>query len=93
MTNRHNCARHAHALPSLSELHAFAAAARLGSYSLAARELYVTQGGISRAIARLEEHLGFALCCPQRPGPRPRPVLTRIRGRRTPPAAPVGATP
>ena len=47
--------------PSLSELHAFAAAARLGSYSLAARELYVTQGGISRAIARLEEHLGFAL--------------------------------
>ncbi|MDR0226973.1 MAG: LysR family transcriptional regulator [Burkholderiaceae bacterium] len=47
--------------PSLSELHAFAAAARLGSYSLAAQELYVTQGGISRAIARLEEHLGFAL--------------------------------
>ncbi|WP_027016186.1 LysR substrate-binding domain-containing protein [Comamonas composti] len=47
--------------PSISELHAFAAAARLGSYSLAARELYVTQGGISRAIARLEEHLGQAL--------------------------------
>ena len=47
--------------PSLSELHAFASAARLGSYSLAAQELYVTQGGISRAIARLEEHLGFAL--------------------------------
>ena len=47
--------------PSLSELHAFSAAARLGSYSLAAQELYVTQGGISRAIARLEEHLGFAL--------------------------------
>ena len=47
--------------PSLSELHAFAAAVRLGSYSLAAQELYVTQGGISRAIARLEEHLGFAL--------------------------------
>ncbi|MEG0555094.1 MAG: LysR substrate-binding domain-containing protein [Comamonas sp.] len=47
--------------PSLSELHAFAAAARLGSFSLAAQELYVTQGGISRAVARLEEHLGFAL--------------------------------
>ncbi len=47
--------------PSISELHAFAAAARLGSYSLAAQELYVTQGGISRAIARLQEHLGFAL--------------------------------
>jgi LysR family glycine cleavage system transcriptional activator len=47
--------------PSLSELHAFAAAARLGSYLLAAQELYVTQGGISRAIARLEEHLGCVL--------------------------------
>ncbi|MGE8320287.1 MAG: LysR substrate-binding domain-containing protein [Comamonas sp.] len=47
--------------PSLSELHAFAAAARLGSFSLAAQELYVTQGGISRSIARLEEHLGFAV--------------------------------
>jgi DNA-binding MarR family transcriptional regulator len=47
--------------PSLSELHAFAQAARLGSYSLAAEQLSVTQGGISRAIARLEEHLGFAL--------------------------------
>lgn len=47
--------------PSLSELHAFAAAARLGSFSLAAEDLHVTQGAISRAIARLEEHLGLAL--------------------------------
>ena len=47
--------------PSLSELHAFAEAARLGSYTLAAEQLSVTQGAISRAIARLEEHLGFAL--------------------------------
>ncbi|MBP7352669.1 MAG: LysR family transcriptional regulator [Comamonas sp.] len=47
--------------PSLSELHAFAQAARLGSYTLAAEQLSVTQGAISRAIARLEEHLGFAL--------------------------------
>lgn len=47
--------------PSLSELHAFAAAARLGNFSLAADELHVTQGAISRAIARLEEHLGHAL--------------------------------
>ena len=47
--------------PSLSELHAFATAARLGSYSRAADELAVTQGAISRAIARLEDHLGQAL--------------------------------
>lgn len=47
--------------PSLSELHAFAAAARLGNFSLAAEDLHVTQGAISRAIARLEEHLGLAL--------------------------------
>lgn len=47
--------------PSLHELHAFAAAARLGSFSRAAEELCVTQGAISRAIARLEEHLGVAL--------------------------------
>lgn len=47
--------------PSLAELHAFAAAARLGSFSLAADDLHVTQGAVSRAIARLEEHLGLAL--------------------------------
>ena len=47
--------------PSISELHAFAQAARLGSYTQAADALQVTQGAISRAIARLEEHLGFAV--------------------------------
>ncbi|NMM75626.1 LysR family transcriptional regulator [Acidovorax sp. SRB_14] len=47
--------------PSLSELHAFATAARLGSFSQAADELHVTQGAISRSIARLEEHLALAL--------------------------------
>lgn len=47
--------------PSLPELHAFAAAARLGSFSRAAEELSVTQGAISRAVARLEDHLGLAL--------------------------------
>ena len=45
--------------PSISELHAFAQAARLGSYTQAADALQVTQGAISRSIARLEEHLGF----------------------------------
>ena len=47
--------------PSISELHAFAQAAQRGSYTEAAQALQVTQGAISRAIARLEEHLGFAV--------------------------------
>lgn len=47
--------------PSMSELHAFAAAARLGSFTRAAEELCVTQGAISRAIARLEAHFGQPL--------------------------------
>ncbi|WP_420997004.1 LysR substrate-binding domain-containing protein [Cupriavidus sp. 30B13] len=47
--------------PSMSELHAFAAAARLGSFTRAAEELCVTQGAISRAIARLESHFGQPL--------------------------------
>lgn len=47
--------------PSMSELHAFAAAARLGSFTRAAEDLCVTQGAISRAIARLESHFGQPL--------------------------------
>jgi DNA-binding transcriptional LysR family regulator len=45
----------------MSELHAFAAAARLGSFTRAAEDLCVTQGAISRAIARLESHFGQPL--------------------------------
>ncbi|WP_116320023.1 MULTISPECIES: LysR substrate-binding domain-containing protein [unclassified Cupriavidus] len=47
--------------PSMSELHAFAAAAKLGSFTRAAETLCVTQGAVSRAIARLEEHFGQPL--------------------------------
>ena len=47
--------------PSMSELHAFMTAARLGSFTLAADTLCVTQGAISRAIARLEAHFGQPL--------------------------------
>ena len=47
--------------PSLHELHAFASTARLGSFSKAADELCVTQGAVSRAVARLEEELGMRL--------------------------------
>ncbi len=47
--------------PSLQELHAFAAAARLGSFSKAAELLCVTQGAISRAVAKLEARLDQSL--------------------------------
>jgi LysR family transcriptional regulator, glycine cleavage system transcriptional activator len=47
--------------PSLSELHAFAAVAELGSFSAAAHALAVTQGAVSRAVQRLESQLGLAL--------------------------------
>ena len=48
-------------LPSLNALRAFAAASRLGSMSLAARELHVTHGAISRQVRALEEALGRPL--------------------------------
>lgn len=47
--------------PSMSELHAFVTAARLGSFTRAAETLCVTQGAISRAISRLESHFGQPL--------------------------------
>ncbi len=47
--------------PSMSELHAFMTAARLGSFTQAAETLCVTQGAVSRAIARLEAHFGQPL--------------------------------
>lgn len=48
-------------LPSLNALRAFAAAARLSSISLAAKELNVTHGAISRQVRSLEEQLGVSL--------------------------------
>jgi len=47
-----------HQSPSLVELHAFLAVYRLGSFRWAAEELCVTQAAVSRAVQRLEEHLG-----------------------------------
>jgi LysR family glycine cleavage system transcriptional activator len=47
--------------PSMSELHAFIAVARCGSFTRAAEELCVTQAAISRAIGRLEMHFGQVL--------------------------------
>lgn len=43
-------------LPPMKTLSAFEAAARLGSFTLAANELHLTHGAISRQIATLEEH-------------------------------------
>ncbi len=48
-------------LPSSNSLFTFEVAARLSSFSDAARELNVTQPAISRSISRLEEHLGYPL--------------------------------
>jgi DNA-binding transcriptional LysR family regulator len=45
----------------LHGLRVFAAAARCGSFSAAAKELSVTQGAISRQVQQLEEHLDVTL--------------------------------
>lgn len=52
---------HLNALPSLNSLKAFEAAARLGSFTLAARELSVTQGAVSRQVKQLETQLDLIL--------------------------------
>lgn len=46
---------------SLVELHAFLGVCRTGSMRRAAEQLCVTQTSVSRAIARLEEHVGYPL--------------------------------
>ncbi|MCG8564161.1 MAG: transcriptional regulator GcvA [Desulfobacterales bacterium] len=48
-------------LPSLNALRAFEAAGRLLSFTLAARELNVTQGAVSRQIKQLETDLNISL--------------------------------
>lgn len=48
-------------LPSLSALQAFEAAGRHLSFTRAAEDLFVTQGGISRQITKLEQMLGLPL--------------------------------
>lgn len=55
-------------IPSLTALRAFEAAARLGSFTLAADELSVSQSAVSQQIRALEEELGIALF--RRSGPR-----------------------
>lgn len=49
------------ALPPLTALRAYEAAARHESFTLAAQELCVTTGAVSRQVRLLEAHLGVAL--------------------------------
>lgn len=48
-------------LPPLNALRAFEAAARLGSFSKAADEIFVTHGAVSRAVRQLEDDIGQPL--------------------------------
>lgn len=48
-------------LPPLNALRTFEVAARHGSFTLAAQELAVTPGAVSRQIKALEDHFGMAL--------------------------------
>lgn len=50
-----------HRLPSLSALRAFEAAARRGSMTLAAEELSVSPGAVSRHVSLLESHFSCSL--------------------------------
>jgi LysR family glycine cleavage system transcriptional activator len=56
----------------MNALRAFEAAGRLGRMTLAADELHVTPGAISRQVRQLEDALGVALF----EGPKNRPTLT-----------------
>ena len=47
--------------PTISELNAFHSAAKHLAFTMAARELCVTQSAISRHIAALEDYLGQKL--------------------------------
>ncbi len=50
-----------HALPTLDALKVFESAARQLSFSLAARELFITKGAVSYQIRKLEQELDCAL--------------------------------
>lgn len=53
--------RQTHARPPLRALQVFEAAARWGSFTRAARELGITQSGVSRQVSDLEATLGISL--------------------------------
>src|SRR3984957_6527661 len=55
-------------IPSLRQLRAFEAVARLESISAAAREIHLSQPGVSQAIHALEDSFGLQLCERRRSG-------------------------
>ncbi|MFO1317904.1 MAG: LysR substrate-binding domain-containing protein [Burkholderiales bacterium] len=61
MTNAHTSSYSRRLLPPISALMAFDAAARTGSFTLAANELSLSQGAVSRQILALEDSLGLRL--------------------------------
>lgn len=65
-------------LPSLNALRAFEAAARLRSVSLAAAELHVTHGAVSRQLRALEEEIGIPLIERDGRGIRPTAAGNRL---------------
>jgi LysR family glycine cleavage system transcriptional activator len=65
-------------LPPLNSLRAFEAAARLRSFTSAARELGVTHGAISRQVRILEQFLGAPLFAPSGRGLEPTEVGLRF---------------
>jgi DNA-binding transcriptional LysR family regulator len=73
--------------PSLVELHAFLAVARSGSFRKAADDLCVTQAAVSRAVARLEEELGFDVLVRSGAGVRLTPAGLELQRRVEKPVA------
>ena len=87
-------------LPSLKAIRCFEVAARHGSFTLAAAELHVTQGAVSRLIQSLEEDLGTPLFDRQgrtlrltATGARPTPSRCAARWSRSPPHPAPSAAP
>lgn len=64
--------------PGLTDLRVFAAAARAGSLSKAARELHITQPAVSERIVRLERIIGRALLIRSSRGVTPTPAGERL---------------
>lgn len=66
------------ALPSLNALRAFEAAVRHRSMTLAANELFVTHGAVSRQVKSLEETLGVKLLVKNARATEPTPEGARL---------------
>jgi LysR family transcriptional regulator of gallate degradation len=88
-------------LPSLRQLRAFEAVARLESVSAAARDIHLSQPGVSQAIRAMENGLGAQLFERRRSGcyvtesgaillPRIRRFLEHLRSALTEPGSPAG---